>query len=258
MGPGRRAETPRAPDLSVSIGRLRLSNPVMAASGTFGGGYPAVVDCSRLGAVVLKTVTLKPRSGNPPPRIWETPGGILNSIGLENKGLRAFLKGDLPAARKMGTRIVVSISGETVEEYAVLARAIDRAGGVDAIELNISCPNVSKGLDFGTDPKLSGSAVRAAKKATRLPVIAKLTPNVTNIVPIARSVVENGADAVSLVNTLKGMAVDWRRQRPRLGGITGGLSGPAIKPVALRMVWEVASAVRVPIVGIGGIASAED
>lgn len=252
---------PRRParDLRVSLGALRLRNPVLLASGTFGGIQDLVLDCDRLGGIVLKTVTRRPRKGNPPPRIHETPSGMLNSIGLENKGLEGFLRHEFPRFSEYRTALLVSVSGESVEDFGFLIRRLDRLRRIDGFELNISCPNVSHGMDFGTDPARTEEVVRAARRCTDKPVIAKLTPNVTDIVSIARAALEGGADALSLVNTLRGMAIDWRRRRPVLGGVTGGLSGPAIRPVALRMVWEVCSAFPdVPVLGIGGISTADD
>lgn len=249
----------RTPDLAVSAGPLRLRNPVMVASGTVGGLFDLVLDFDRIGAVVLKTVTLKPRKGNAPPRIHETPSGMLNSIGLENKGLEGFLRKELPRAMEYKAALIVSVSGETVEEFGTLVRRLDRVRRIDAFELNISCPNVSRGLDFGTDPAQTEKVVRVSKSVTDRPVIAKLTPNVTDIAAVAGAALEGGADALSLVNTLKGIAIDWRRRRPVLGGVTGGLSGPAIKPVALRLVWEVCSLFpEAPVIGIGGVSTTDD
>lgn len=248
-----------AVDLSVRVGPLKLPNPILLASGTVGGIFERVLDFSRVGAVVLKTVTREPLKGNPPPRIHETPSGMLNSIGLENKGLDAFLKGELPRALEWNTRVIVSLSGVDERDYVAIARRLEPFRQIKALELNLSCPNVSHGLDWATDPRRTHRVVRAVKRATPFPVIAKLTPNVTDIVPIARAAMDAGADALSLVNTLKGMAVDWRRRRPVLGRGTGGLSGPAIKPVALRLVWEVCRALpEAPVIGIGGISDADD
>ncbi|HEY3227324.1 MAG TPA: dihydroorotate dehydrogenase [Planctomycetota bacterium] len=255
--PPRRPET--APDLSIEVGPLRLSNPVMVASGTFGALMDTVLDVSKLGAVVEKTVTRRPRKGNPPPRVWETPSGMLNSIGLENYGLEGWIKKRYPEVKDYPCALVVSVSGETVEEYGELVAAIDKLPRVDAFELNISCPNVSGGLDHATDPALTERVVRIARKATRRPLFAKLTPNVTDVVAIASAAMEGGADGLSLVNTLKGIAIDWRKRAPALGAVTGGLSGPAIKPVALRMVWEVCGRLpKAPVIGIGGISNADD
>jgi len=263
MTPTRKALPPSrpetAPDLSIEVGPLRLSNPVMVASGTFGALMDTVLDVSKLGAVVEKTVTRRPRKGNPPPRVWETPSGMLNSIGLENYGLEGWIKKRYPEVKDYPCALVVSVSGETVEEYGELVAAIDRLPRVDAFELNISCPNVSHGLDHATDPAATERVVRIARKATRRPLFAKLTPNVTDIVAVATAAMEGGADGLSLVNTLKGIAIDWRKRAPALGAVTGGLSGPAIKPVALRMVWEVCGKLpKAPVIGIGGISNADD
>lgn len=246
-------------DLSTSIGPLALANPVLVASGTFGGIQDTVMDVGRLGGVVAKTVTMEPRKGNPPPRVWETPSGMLNSIGLDNKGLEGWIDKEFPHYSAYACRLIVSVSGRTAEEYRDLVGRLDAFPRIDAFELNISCPNVSHGMDYGTDPALTENVVKISKAATKKLVIAKLTPNVTDVVKIADAALQGGADALSLVNTLKGIAIDWRRRRPALGGVTGGLSGPAIKPVALRMVWEVCGKFpKVPVVGIGGISNADD
>jgi dihydroorotate dehydrogenase (NAD+) catalytic subunit len=249
----------KAPDLAVDVGPLHLSNPVMVASGTFGALMDTVLDVSKLGAVVEKTVTRRPRKGNPPPRVWETPSGMLNSIGLENYGLEGWIQKRYPEVKDYPCALIVSVSGETVEEYGELVAAIDRLPRVDAFELNISCPNVSHGLDHATDPASTERVVRIARAATRRPIFAKLTPNVSDIGAVAAAAMEGGADGLSLVNTLKGIAIDWRRRIPCLGAVTGGLSGPAIKPVALRMVWEVCGKLpKAPVIGIGGISNADD
>jgi len=240
---------------------LVLKNPVMTASGTFGYGreFENYADLDRLGAIIVKGISLEPMSGNPPPRIIETAGGMLNSIGLQNVGLKAFLAEKMPYLRQIDTRIVVNILGESAEEYSEIAGALDSAPGIDALEVNISCPNVSRGgISFGADPDEAYRITRAVKESTGLPVIVKLTPNVTDIVSIARAVEKAGADCVSLINTLKGMAVDIEKRAPSLRNVTGGLSGPAIKPVALRMVWEVARELSVPVIGIGGIMNHTD
>ena len=252
--------TPAA-DLRVSLGPLALNNPVMTASGTFGYGaeFSSLVDLHRLGAVVVKGISLVPRPGNPPPRIVETSCGMLNAIGLENVGLERFLSDKMPWLRTLRTRVIVNILGDSVEEYAELARALAAAPGIDGLEVNISCPNVKKGgVAFGTVPEMAAAVTRAVREASTLPLIVKLSPNVTDIVAMARAVADSGADAISLINTLIGMAIDARTRRPRLANVIGGLSGPAVKPVALRMVWQVASAVAIPVVGIGGIGTAED
>ena len=247
--------------MATNIGPLHLKNPVMTASGTFGYGqeYAAYVDLNKLGAVVVKGLSLKPRPGNPPPRIMETAAGMLNAVGLQNIGVEAFLTEKLPFLRRFDTKVIVNIYGETYNEYAKVAQKLSSAEGIHALEVNVSCPNVKKGgLSFGADPKAAARVTRAVKDATSLPVIVKLTPNVTDIAAIAEAVEEAGADAVSLINTLAGLSVDIRTRRPHLKNVTGGLSGPAIKPVALRMVWEVARRVSIPVIGIGGIMTAED
>ncbi len=246
--------------LAVTLNRLQLANPILVASGTFGYAreMQAFIQFSRLGGIVPKTVTPQPRIGNPPPRTVETAGGMLNSIGLDNDGLEAFLEKHLAFLLSLGTSVIVNIAGRNADEFVALAARLDEFPQIAALELNISCPNVSGGVDFGTDRKLTAELVGRVRAACRLPVIAKLTPNVTSIVSIAEAAAAGGADAVSLVNTFQGLAVDWRRRRPILGNGLGGLSGPAIKPLALRAVWQVARAVRIPIIGIGGIASIDD
>ena len=247
-------------DLAVSLGRLRLANPIMVASGTFGYAreMAALVNLGQLGGILPKTITRRPRAGNPPWRTIETPAGMLNSIGLDNDGSDAFIEHHLPYLGSLGPPIVVSIAGHHADEFVELALQLDGRPEVAAIELNISCPNVSGGVDFGTDPAMCHEVVSRVRRATSLPVLAKLTPNVTAIEPIARAAEEAGADALSLINTCLGMAVDWRRRRPLLGNVLGGLSGPAIKPIALRAVYQAAGAVSIPIVGIGGIATIDD
>ncbi len=250
-----------APDLSVKVGPLRLKNPIMVASGTYGFGeeFDPVMDVGILGALIVKSVTLEPRAGNPTPRIFETASGMLNSIGLENKGIDAFEAKVLPHIRRYDTVRIVNIAGRRVEDYVELARRLDRLEGVDGIELNLSCPNVTHGgMSFSVHPPLTREVVASVRQATRLPLLVKLSPNVTDVVEIARAAAEAGADALTLINTLLALGVDWRSGRPQLGGGTGGLSGPAIKPVALRMVWQVARAVDLPVIGIGGIMDAED
>jgi dihydroorotate dehydrogenase (NAD+) catalytic subunit len=247
-------------DLTVKIADLTLRNPVLTASGTFGFGleFSPYGDISQLGGVIVKGTTLKPRAGNPPQRVVETTGGMLNAIGLENPGVDHFLSHYLPQLRQRGVTTIVNISGNTVEEYCELSERLHQPG-VAALELNISCPNVKAGgMAFGTSRQLAAEVVSAVRRHCRLPLIVKLSPNVTDITEIARAVEAAGADAVSLINTLLGMAVDLRTRRPMLGNITGGLSGPAIKPVALRMVWQAAQAVSVPVIGLGGIMTAED
>ena len=248
-------------NLSVSIGPLHFSNPVMTASGTFGyaAEFANLVDLDRLGALVVKGISLKPRPGNPPPRIAETSCGMLNAIGLENVGLERFVTEKMPFLRTCRSRVIVNILGDSIEEYAILAKELSKVSGIDALEVNISCPNVKKGgVAFGTVPEMAAAVTSAVKNVTELPVIVKLSPNVTDIVAMARAVEASGADAVSLINTLIGMAIDAQTRKPKLANIIGGLSGPAIKPIALRMVWQVASAVGIPVIGIGGIGTAED
>ena len=240
---------------------LRLANPVMTASGTFGYGteYADFVDIQRLGAIVCKGTTLEPREGNPPPRLAETPAGLLNSIGLQNIGVEALVREKAPLWAAWQVPVIVNIAGESVADYAALAARLEGVAGVSGLEVNIGCPNVkSGGMEFGTDPKAAASVTAAVKKATSLPVIVKLTPNVTSIVEIATAAAEAGADALCLINTLRGMAIDVSTRKPSLGNICGGLSGPAVKPVALHMVYQVAGAVNLPIVGCGGIMSARD
>jgi dihydroorotate dehydrogenase (NAD+) catalytic subunit len=247
-------------DLSVTLGRLTLCNPVLVASGTFGYAreMAGMVDFAKLGGIVPKTVTLQPRAGNPPPRTFETPSGMLNAIGLDNDGLDHFFEHHVPYLRTLPTAIIGNIAGKTADEFPAMAARFTADCGCAALELNLSCPNVAGGTDYATDPELTRRIVRDCRAACPLPLIAKLTPNVTDIVSIARAAAEGGADAVSLVNTFVGMAIDWRRKRPILGNVTGGLSGPAIKPLALRMVWQVAKQKMIPVIGIGGIATLDD
>ncbi len=248
-------------DLSVTIGSLRLSNPVMVASGVFGYGeeYEPLLAIQRLGAVITKGISLLPSSGNPPPRIIETPSGMLNAIGLHNVGFDVFVREKMPLLRKYQTPVLVNFYGTSVEEYTELARRLSDVAGVAGLEANISCPNVKAGgMCFGTDPAMAHAITSALRKATRLPLIIKLTPNVTAIAAIAKSVAEAGADALSLTNTFTGMAVDIATCRPVLANITGGLSGPAIRPISLRMVWEAVQNVAIPVIGIGGIMEAGD
>ena len=251
----------QSPNLSVEIAGITLKNPVMTASGTFGYGeeYSAYVDLNRLGAVVTKGLSARPRKGNPPQRIFETASGMLNAIGLENVGAEAFIKEKLPFLRKYDTKIILNIFGNTVEEYAAVAEIFNSVDGISGLEVNISCPNVKEGgINFGTDPNLTARVLTGIRNATSLPVIAKLSPNVTDITTFAKIAEDSGCNAVSLINTLVGMAVDIRTRRPVLANITGGLSGPAIKPVALKMVWQAAKAVKIPVIGIGGIMTAVD
>jgi dihydroorotate dehydrogenase (NAD+) catalytic subunit len=249
------------PDLRVQIGSLALRNPVMTASGTFGYAreFENLVDLDRLGGIIVKGISLHPKPGNPPPRIVETACGMLNAIGLENVGVDRFISGKMPYLRKLATPVVVNILGDSVEEYSEIARKLDGAEGIAALEVNISCPNVKKGgVAFGTVPEMAAKVTEAVRRSTALPLIVKLSPNVTDIVLMARAVEDAGADAVSLINTLIGMSIDPITRRPRLANVIGGLSGPAIKPVALRMVWQVAQAVSLPVIGIGGITTAND
>ena len=230
------------------------------ASGTFGYAreMAGLVEVSRLGGILPKTITMQPRPGNPPPRTVETTGGMLNSIGLDNDGIEAFVARQLPYLAGLGTKLIVSIAGHSAEEFVALAARLEGAAGIDALELNVSCPNVSGGVDFGTNPGLCEKFVSGVRKASSLPILVKLTPNVTDVAEIARAAEAGGADALSLINTCLGMAVDWRRRRPILGNVLGGLSGPAIKPIALRIVYQVAKAVEIPLLGIGGIATVDD
>ena len=247
-------------DLTVHLGRLQLDNPILVASGTFGYAkeMEAMVDFSKLGGIVPKTVTQNPRAGNPPPRTCETSAGMLNAIGLDNDGLEYFLANHLPYLRNLPTKIIGNIAGKTEKEFFEMAQRISKETGLAALELNLSCPNVSGGVDFAIDPEKTARVIRGVKEFCNLPIIAKLTPNVTDVSVIAQAAAEAGADAVSLVNTFMGLAIDWKKKRFVLGNGTGGLSGPAIKPIALRIVWQVAKKVKIPIIGIGGIASVDD
>ena len=248
-------------NLAVEVAGLRLKNPLVAASGTFGYGveYEGILDLSILGGLVSKGLFLEARDGCPTPRIVETPSGLLNAIGLQGVGVRAFVRDVLPRLAKHDTALLVNVCGDTVEEYAEVTRILDGAPGVHAVEINISCPNVEKGgMAFGGDPQMTHAVVAAVRKATRLPVIPKLSPNVADITVFARACAEAGADALSCVNTLLGLAVDVETRKPRLAFGTGGLSGPAIRPIAVRMAWQAARAVKIPVLGIGGISSAQD
>ena len=247
-------------DLSVELAGIQLKNPVVVASGTFGFGreYGQFFDLSELGAICCKGLTLHPREGNPPPRIAETPLGMLNSVGLQNPGVDAFIWDELPFLRQHDVAVIANISGNTPEEYGVMCEKLSGAG-VDLIEVNISCPNVKAGgLAYGTRPELAAEVTREAKQHSAVPVMVKLSPNVTDITEIARAVADAGADALSLINTLRGMRIDVNTRRPILKMNTGGLSGPAVLPVAVRMVWEVANAVKLPILGMGGVSTGED
>lgn len=249
------------PDMSVELAGIKMRNPVMTASGTFGYGaeFGEYMNLESIGAMISKGLSLKPKAGNPTPRIVETPGGMLNAIGLQNVGIDAFISQKLPYLSKVATPVIVNLYGNTLEEYGEVASRLDSLDGVAGIEVNISCPNVKQGgIVFGTDPQAAQEVVRLVRRSTSKPLIVKLSPNVTDVVLMAKACADAGADALSLINTLTGMAIDLDRRRPILANITGGLSGPAIKPVALRMVWQVARNVKVPIIGIGGIMNARD
>lgn len=246
---------------AVKIGTMVLNNPVLVASGTFGYGddCQGLVDVNRLGGIVTKSLSLKPREGNPPPRIVETVGGMLNSIGLANIGVKSFIEEKLPFLRKVSTAIIANIAASTIDEYCAVVSMLDEEEGIDAYEINISCPNVKEGgLSFGTDCRMTAEITKRLRGLTSKPLIVKLTPNVTHIAEFARAAAGEGADAVSVINTLVGMAVDIEQRKPKLSTVTGGLSGPAIKPIALAKVYEVAQEVRIPIIGIGGISTVED
>lgn len=246
---------------AVNLGGIVMKNPVTTASGTFGFGleYQDYVELQRLGAITVKGTTLKPRLGNPPPRIVETPSGMLNAIGLQNPGVEQVAEEIMPRLAGLGVPVIVNIAGDTLEDYARVARRLDGVPGVAGLEVNISCPNVKKGgIQFGSDPRTAAEVTRAVKGSTGLPVIIKLSPNVTDMVAMAEAVAEAGADALSMINTLLGMAIDVDRRRPVLGNVTGGLSGPAVRPVAVRAVWQVYRAVALPILGMGGIMTARD
>jgi dihydroorotate dehydrogenase (NAD+) catalytic subunit len=247
-------------NLRVNLGKLKLKNPVMTASGTFGYGreYSEFIDLNKLGAIVVKGISLKPMKGNPAPRICETPSGMLNAIGLQNPGLKGFIKHQLPFLKELKTKIIVNILGNSVNEYIKLAEELESLG-IDAVELNVSCPNVKKGgIIFGTEPKVFEGLIKEVRQRVKLPLITKLSPNVTNIKQFAKIAEDAGSDIISLINTLTGMSIDVGSRRPRLANITGGLSGPAIKPIAVRMVWECFNTVKIPIIGMGGIVSPED
>jgi dihydroorotate dehydrogenase (NAD+) catalytic subunit len=247
--------------LSVKIAEVKFSNPVLVASGTFGYGeeYQSLIDLNELGGIITKSITLEPREGHPPPRTFETPCGMLNAIGLANLGVEKFIKEKLPFLRSVKTGVIVNVAGSTVSEYVEVVKRLNRAKGIDMLEINISCPNVKEGgIAFGSKAKSAYDCIKAVRENTDYPIVAKLSPNVTDIVEIAHAVEKAGADAISLINTLVGMAIDVEKRCPILANITGGLSGPAIKPVALAMVWKVAEAVRVPVIGLGGIMNTQD
>jgi dihydroorotate dehydrogenase (NAD+) catalytic subunit len=253
--------SPTAVDLSVQIGALHLENPVIAASGTFGYGieFAELTDLNRLGAIVVKGLSLEPMEGAPAPRLTPTPAGMLNAVGLQNVGVRRFLSEKLPALRNYRTPIIANVFGRTVEEYAEVARHLESAKGLAAYELNISCPNVAcGGIQFGSDPRMAAQVVAAARKVSRRPLWVKLSPNVADIATIAKAAAEAGGDALTVANTYPAMSVDFRARRSRIGNPTGGLSGRAIKPITLRLVYDASKAVRVPIIGLGGIDTAED
>ncbi len=249
------------PDLRVDLAGIALENPILAASGPFGYGheYRELTGFKDLGGIIVKGVSLEPWAGNPPPRVAETPSGMLNAIGLQNPGLKSFLEEDLPRLRGPGPRLLVNVVGCTVEEYAGVASGLEGVEGIDGLELNISCPNVKAGgMAFGTDPAATGRVVAAVRRKTTLPFLVKLSPNVADIGAVARSAEEAGADGISLINTISGMLIDTAHKKPLLGNIFGGLSGPAVMPVALRMAWQVAEVVKIPVLGIGGITTADD
>ncbi len=247
-------------DLAVQIGALKLKNPVLVASGTFGYGEESegLVNLNALGGIVTKSISLRPREGNPPPRIVELPAGMLNSIGLANVGVERFLAEKLPFLRSLDTSIIVNIAGSTAEEFLSVVQRLEQAEGIDAYELNFSCPNVDEGLEFSQNPGVTAKVTKMVRSATSRPLIIKLTPNVAQVGVIAKAAAEAGADAVSLINTLVGLSVDIHSRHPKLNTVTGGYSGPAIKPVALAKVYEVAKSVNIPIIGIGGIMNGQD
>lgn len=246
--------------LAVTLGSVKLPNPILVASGTF--GYAAemarLLDLSRLGGIVPKTITVTPRAGNPPPRTAETTAGLLNAIGLDNDGIDEFVEQKLPYLRALGTPIIVSVAAKELDDCKIFGERLNGQLGITAVELNVSCPNVSGGVDYGTDPKLCEQMTSELRKHLNAPFSVKLSPNVTKIADIAKAAEAGGADMISAINTCYGLAVDWRKRKPRLGNGCGGFSGPAIKPIALRCVWQIAQAVKLPVIGIGGIASVDD
>ena len=250
-----------APDLSVNVGTLRLSNPILAASGTFGYGveFAHLVDLNRLGGIVVKGLSIEPMVGAPEPRLCETPSGMLNAVGLQNIGVRAFVADELPTLRQFQTAVIANVFGCTVEEYVAVIRVLEAAEGLTGYELNVSCPNTAHGgIQFGSDPQLVFEVVSAARQAARRPLWVKLSPNVTDITVTARAAQDAGADALTVANTYQAMSIDPRTRKSRLGRATGGLSGPAIKPITLRLVYEASRAVKIPIVGLGGIEKGDD
>ncbi|RPJ18608.1 MAG: dihydroorotate dehydrogenase [Desulfobacteraceae bacterium] len=249
------------PDLKTDIGKITLKNPIITASGTFGYGeeFSSLIDLNRLGAIIVKGLSLEPAKGNKPPRIVETPCGMLNAIGLENVGIDAFISQKLPFLKTFSAPVIVNIYGKSIDEYARLAEIVEKTEGIAALEVNISCPNVKEGgIAFGVKAESAYRVTKAVREETAKTLIVKLSPNVTDITEIAESAVEAGADSLSLINTITGMAIDINTRKPKLANVTGGLSGPAIKPVALRMVWQVAQKVKVPVIGVGGIFTAGD
>ncbi|MBO7522577.1 MAG: dihydroorotate dehydrogenase [Bacteroidales bacterium] len=248
-------------DLGFNIGDLKFKNPVLTASGTFGYGseYSDFMDVSRLGGIIVKGTSMEPRDGNPYPRMAETPSGMLNAVGLQNKGIDYFEKNIYPKVSQFNTNVIININGKTIDDYVAITERINDFKKIPAIELNISCPNVKKGgMVFGTDPKMARAVIKAVRESCKKKMIVKLSPNVTDITSFARIAEEEGADAISLINTLLGMAIDADKMKPVLSTVTGGLSGPAVKPIALRMVWQVAKAVSIPVIGLGGIFSTTD
>lgn len=261
MAGQKETKTMNKPNLEVEIAGIKLKNPILTASGTFGYGeeFSGLMDVNRLGGLITKGISLRPKAGNPTPRIAETVSGMLNAIGLQNVGIDAFVEHKVPFLRGVNTAVIVNFFGNTLEEYGEVAKRLSEIPEVDGVELNISCPNVKQGgIVFGTDPKAAAEVVGLVRKNLDKPLIVKLTPNVTDITVVARAVEEAGADAISCINTLTGMAVDVKTRRPRLANVTGGLSGPAIRPVAVRMVHQVVQAVKVPVIGVGGIVCLED
>lgn len=252
---------PQSPDLSIAIAGMRLQNPVMVASGTFGYGpeYAQLLDLNRLGAIVVKGISLEPEKGNPTPRMLEVTGGLLNAIGLQNPGFDNFVREYMPFLRNLSIPVIVNMWGRTIEQYGELAARFDGVPGVSALEINISCPNIKQGgLSFGSDPGLAAAVISAVRKSTGLPIIPKLPPNTSNMPLLARAAEEAGADAISLINSFPAMAIDVHTRRPILANVTGGLSGPAIHPIAVRLVWEAARAVHVPVIALGGITGPDD